>query len=370
MNPLKTAAKKILRALNRDWEIYVMDYLYIRRLNRRPPELQWKSARPGPCARLDAGGARIGSRLYVFGGFDNFVRVIKFLDIYDFDADRWVARHDLPAGMAQSHLGVIGDGERFIYIVSGQYGNQCRPPIKSCFVYDTQTGVFQSLPPLPEARYAPTVQLWRGRLHAVGGSKEDRNTPSTDHWSIAVDNGRAVETAWRREPAVPRGGPHRGSAVAGDALYVFGGQEGDYIAIPGDPDFTCTGDLTNEVVYADTYRLGQGKKSWQRMADMPVKVSHVEFASLVMGPFVVVAGGMDNKDPRTKEVTVTDVIQMYDTRADTWRVAGHLPYCLKATIAAHYKGQFYVTTGQRNKDVGNMRADSFDLRVWRAAFSV
>lgn len=43
----------------------------------------------------------------------------------------------------------------------------------------------------------------------MGGSKENRHTPGTDHWSIAVKNGKALENQWRKEIPVPRGGPHR-----------------------------------------------------------------------------------------------------------------------------------------------------------------
>lgn len=58
-------------------------------------------------------------------------------------------------------------------------------------------------------RYAPATQLWRGRFHVMGGSKENRHTPGVDHWSLAVKNGKALEKEWRTETPIPRGGPHR-----------------------------------------------------------------------------------------------------------------------------------------------------------------
>lgn len=58
-------------------------------------------------------------------------------------------------------------------------------------------------------RYAPATQLWRGRLHVMGGSKENRHTPALEHWSIAVKDGQALEKEWRSEIPIPRGGPHR-----------------------------------------------------------------------------------------------------------------------------------------------------------------
>lgn len=59
------------------------------------------------------------------------------------------------------------------------------------------------------SRYAPATQLWRGRLHVMGGSKENRHTPGLEHWSIAVKDGKVLEKEWRNEIPIPHGGPHR-----------------------------------------------------------------------------------------------------------------------------------------------------------------
>ncbi|OMO90338.1 Kelch-type beta propeller [Corchorus olitorius] len=72
--------------------------------------------------------------------------------------------------MAHSHLGMVTDG-RYIYVVTGQYGPQCRGPTAHTIVLDTETKTWQDLPPLPVPRYAPATQLWRGRLHVMGGSE-------------------------------------------------------------------------------------------------------------------------------------------------------------------------------------------------------
>nr|GEW78541.1 kelch repeat-containing protein At3g27220-like [Tanacetum cinerariifolium] len=63
---------------------------------------------------------------------------------------------------------------------------------------------------------------------------------STDHWSVAVKNGKALEKTWRKEVPIPRGGPHRACVAAGDQLYVIGGQEGDFMPKPGSPIFKCS----------------------------------------------------------------------------------------------------------------------------------
>lgn len=172
----------------------------------------------------------------------------------------------MPKEMAHSHLGMVTDG-RYVYVVTGQYGPQCRGPTARNFVLDTETKEWHDLPPLPVPRYkqcciqallylyghalplililllkfgylvccmlsrknkycfeplfvsffipnllfryTPATQLWRGRLHVMGGSKEDRHEPGLEHWSIAVKDGKALENEWRSEVPIPRGGPHR-----------------------------------------------------------------------------------------------------------------------------------------------------------------
>jgi hypothetical protein len=368
MKTLKTLVRKFINAINPDLECQAVDQFRFNQLKRRPPQLMWQAIAPGPQERLDAAGAQVGHELFVFGGFLWTAEVISFVDVFDLKQHQWTARIPTPGGMAQTHVGMESD-ERYIYIISGQAGNHCRPATAECFVFDALNRTFGSLPPLPQARYAPTVQLWRGRLHVIGGSCEDRQTPSIDHWSLAVANGQAAETQWRPEAPISRGGPHRAAAVINDRLYVFGGQEGDYVAIPGDPDFRCTGELTCETMYADTYMLEAGADHWKRMASMPVPASHTEYTVIQRGGTVALLGGQAEKDPKTKIITLTDAIQVYDALTDSWTIAGPLPYRVKSTVAAYYNGQLYMTTGQRDRSPQDPTpVDKFERGVWKAAF--
>lgn len=75
------------------------------------------------------------------------------MDVYNFTSNTWGGRFDMPKEMAHSHLGMVTDG-RYIYVVSGQYGPQCRGPISRCFVLDTKTKEWHDLLSLPAPRYA------------------------------------------------------------------------------------------------------------------------------------------------------------------------------------------------------------------------
>lgn len=86
-------------------------------------------------------------------------QVHPHVDVYNFTDNTWCERFDTPKDMAHSHLGVATDG-RYIYIVSGQYGPQCRGPIDRSYVLDTETRKWQSLPPLPSPRYLILANLF------------------------------------------------------------------------------------------------------------------------------------------------------------------------------------------------------------------
>jgi len=80
------------------------------------------------------------------------LQVHSHVDIYNFSDNTWGGRFDMPKDMAHSHLGMVTDG-RFIYVVTGQYGPQCRGPTARNFVLDTETKEWHDLPPLPVPRY-------------------------------------------------------------------------------------------------------------------------------------------------------------------------------------------------------------------------
>ncbi|GMQ07814.1 hypothetical protein CsSME_00051850 [Camellia sinensis var. sinensis] len=209
------------------------------------PELEWEKMATAPVPRLDGAAIQIKNLLYVFAGYGTIDTVHSHVDIYNFTDNTWGGRFDMPREMAHSHLGMVTDG-RYIYVVTGQYGPQCRGPTARTFVLDTETKQWQDMPSLPVPRYAPATQLWKGRLHVMGGSKENRHTPALEHWSLAVKDGKAVEKEWRNEIPIPHGGPHRACIVVDDRLYIIGGQEGDFMAKPGSPIFKCS--RRNEVI--------------------------------------------------------------------------------------------------------------------------
>ncbi|XP_077227863.1 galactose oxidase/kelch repeat superfamily protein [Tasmannia lanceolata] len=330
------------------------------------PQLEWEQMAEAPVPRLDGAAQQIKNLLYVFAGYGTIDYVHTHVDIYNFTDNTWGGRFDMPKEMAHSHLGMATDG-RYIYVVTGQYGPQCRGPTSRSFVLDTETKQWNDLPSLPLPRYAPATQLWRGRLHAMGGSKEDRHEPGLEHWSIAVKNGKALEKEWRSEIPIPRGGPHRACVVANDRLFVIGGQEGDFMAKPGSPIFKCS--RRKEVVFGDVYMLDDGMK-WKQVPSMPKPDSHIEFAWVIVNNSIVVAGGTTITHPVTKKMVL--VGEVFRFRLDTleWSVLGKLPFRVKTTLVGFWNGWLYFTSGQRDRGPNDPAPKKVISSTWRTKLNL
>ncbi|CAL5370237.1 unnamed protein product [Camellia sinensis] len=330
------------------------------------PRLEWEEMAPAPVPRLDGSSVQIKNLLYVFSGYGTIDYVHSHVDVYNFTDKTWGGRFDTPKEMAHSHLGITTDG-RYVYVISGQYGPQCRGPTARAFVLDTQTKKWQSFPPLPVPRYAPATQIWKDRLHVIGGSKENRHTPGKDHWSIAVKNGKALEKKWRTEVSIPRGGPHRACVAVENQLYVIGGQEGDFMPKPGSPTFKCS--RRHEVVYGDVYMLDE-KMKWKELPPMPKPDSHIECSWVLVNNSIIIVGGTTEKHPVTKRMILVGELFRFDLRSHKWSVIGRLPYRVKTTLAGFWDGWLYFTSGQRDRGPDNPQPRKVIGDLWRTKLSL
>ncbi|XP_020253400.1 LOW QUALITY PROTEIN: kelch repeat-containing protein At3g27220-like [Asparagus officinalis] len=306
-------------------------------------QLQWEEMAAAPVPRLDGAAIQIENLLFVFAGYGTIDYVHSHVDIYNFTDNTWGGRFDMPKEMAHSHLGMVTDG-RYIYVVTGQYGPQCRGPTARNFVLDTEKKEWHDLPPLPVPRYAPATQLWRGRLHVMVQQEDRPNEPGTQHWSLAVKDGK-LEKEWRSKYQYLVC-PHRACVVANDRLLVIGGQEGDFMAKPGSPIFKCA--RRSEVVYGNVYMLDD-KQKWTELPPMPKPDSHIEFAWKMVNNSIIIAGGTTEKHPITKKMVLVGEVFRFNLDTMEWSVVGRMPFRIKTTLVGYWDGWLYFTSGQRDR---------------------
>lgn len=351
-----------IRAAVRNWKRNIRDRLYRRRRPPLPVDFKWRPGLRCPQKLVEAGGAVIGKRAYIFNGFESIDKVANHCHVFDLGTKKWVDQFATPADMPQTHMGMATDGERFIFSIGGQWGAQCSPCTNRCDVYDAVGRAWGRLPDLPEPRYLSIAQFWNGRIHVVGGSKPDRCTPVREHWSLAVKAGCAVEPAWREEVAIPRGGIHRGAVIVNNSLYVLGGTEGDVKPIPSDAQFRCDWNKPPELFHGEVYRLDAGGHEWVRLADMPLAIAHNDASTIAIEDSILIFGGT------TSRVKCTDTVLRYQISADTWDVVGYLPYHMKSSFVACSAGEIFLLTGQRSISPEDHRAGKILDSVWMGKY--
>ncbi len=356
--------KLISFTVDPDWEYQIKEQFYFDRLERKPPDLIWQACRPLPLARVESGCVQLGDQLYIVGGYSTLDQALSEIAIFDLRANKWSGRFPMPSDVPQTHQGICSDKKRYIFLLSGQLGPQCSPSVLNCFTLDVQERRWLELPPLPEPRYAPVAQFCNERIYVCGGTREDRWTLASDHWSLGIAEGRPLERQWRRESSIPRGGMHRASTVTDEKIYVFGGQEGDVKPYPHDPKFMCNWSTPLEQGFPDCFCYDVLRKTWAAIAPLPVPLSHTEAAVINFGRNILVGGG------HLERYTYHDQIYCYDREKNEWRAVGLWPDPIKGFVFGYFNGWLYVITGQRSKSMEDLGPGETLRSTWRTRFKI
>ncbi|MDX5365637.1 MAG: hypothetical protein LPK88_04345 [Alphaproteobacteria bacterium] len=303
----------------------------------------WREGAPMTTGRAFAGGALIGTELYVVGG-DSTSGPRTDAEIYDIRGDIWRAAPALPSGLLQ--FGMAEFGGR-LYVAGGY---EAPPPERPQFgmldeaaqpaavpgdtaralVYDPKVGTWVSIASMPAPRaghgfvvvgdwiyalggrgeaasrvwaYDPSANSWQqvgdpmpgprvaaayaaanGRIYAIGGLIDGNATARVDIFDPAT--GR-----WQSGPALPSPRAGHVAAVMNGRIHVTGGEQRRPLR-----------------TYGDHFVLDAGGSVWRRSAAMP-SPRHGAVAAAADGRLVVVGGS-----PGAGVYTVfteTDVVDIY-----------------------------------------------------------
>lgn len=325
------------------WALSLIRKYRAKRLAYIDTQSFWGASSPCPEALYDAGSAYLNGKMYVFGGYNSVNKVNSKIFIYDCAEDTWHNLANIPSEFPQSHCAICSDNVRFIYLAGGQIGAQCAPAVSNVLGYDTLKNNWFSLPQLPEARYAGTLQFIDGILYYVGGAKEDRHTPASNLWSLNIGK----DLHWNELPSCPLPAMHRGSLSIDSDLYVFGGQQGDFQPLGKSKGNLCTS-ATQEIYREEVYKYSTKTKKWDSLPSMPIPVSHIDFSVLYDDNFIYVLGGQLYKHPYRYWLRIGNHIQRFDIKNSCWDIAGALPYRVKVINACIHKGKIIFTVGQRD----------------------
>ena len=284
-------------------------------------DFNWTVGTPSPIARVEAGGAVINDKIYVFGGFTNTSMDASLQShVYDPSTNVWTRLADMPAKITHSICAADGN---IVWIVAGFDGNDPGVATNNVYKYNIVTDSWSQGPNLPEARGGGGTAIVGRELHFFGGYAADRNTNKADHWVLDLDN----PTAWTTAANMPSPRGHLGVAVFSGKIYAVGGQFGHDGA-------NTESDLMH--VY------DPATNTWAQSASLPFPRSHHEAGTIVHEDHIIVLGGQSAVSTNINDISA------YDPATDTWKTLPTLPININGTIAAIINNQFYVTTGSIN----------------------
>lgn len=284
----------------------------------------WQLMAPAPAGHIEGGAATVNNRLYIFSGFATAGVLIPSsrVDVYHLATNTWESSV-MPFGptpFSSSHIQAAADGQ-YVWFAGGFVGPSGGPPTDEVWRYDTLTDTWTPGPPLPAPRASGGLAVEGRNLHFIGGLPADRQTDQADHWVLDLDN----PVAWVNAAPFNRPRNHFQAVTINGIIYAVGGQTGH------------DGPL-DDVPWVDAY--DPVTDTWQQVADLPVRRSHVEPATLVINERILIVGGRSWGLP-----SPVNMVTQYNPQTDTWEDLDPLPVPLIGMSGAYIGNYVVVTTG-------------------------
>lgn len=268
----------------------------------------WAALPDMPTARIYAGAAALGGRVYVLGGCvvqSGAVMALGAVESYGPDGNAWRSHAPMPTPRSSFGTAVV-DGR--IFVVGGT-ATDTRQALGVVEVYDPRTDSWQARAPMPTPRSQVAVVFAAGKIYAIGGNAGHERAFEV------YDPARDI---WTAQPPLAAPRRNAGAVAIADRVYVFGG---------------VTPDGSTLVDTLDEFDPATGR--WSRHAAAPT--ARTDFALVAVGSRIVAIGGF-NKGPISR-------VEEYDTDARVWSAAADLPKPLQFPAAAVLDGIVHVAGG-------------------------
>ncbi|MEL6858888.1 MAG: kelch repeat-containing protein [Pseudomonadota bacterium] len=214
--------------------------------------------------------------------------------------------------------------------------------------YDLQSGVWETLAPLPRARHHPNLISFNGTLLAIGGFEVGG---ADAVWQMQAGIWIFDGETWRDGPSLPQPNGESVLAVIADRLHVCGGRT---------PVGASNASWNDHNDVADHYVLDRGDGEWAKAAPLPTARNSA--AAAVIGADWHVVGG------RTVAEGNSAAHEVYDAYEDRWRQAAPLPQAQGGLAAGAVGDKLYAFGGEYFDNGGGVYAEcwaySADTDAW------
>lgn len=280
------------------------------------PTAPWASGPGLPIgATQETAAVAVAGRVYVIGGFNGQLGVVRAVQAFDTATCAWSAGPDLPMAVHHANAAVV-DGT--IYVVGVMTGLDFQA-IGQVWAWNPATDAGwapRAAMPVGTARGSAVVGVIGDTIVVAGGLRGGGAVAEVSAYDPVAD-------AWDTTlPPLPAARDHGCGGVIGGRLYVAGGRLG---AI--------------DSRQANVYELTPGA-GWVERAAMPTARGGT--ACGVVGDRLVVVGGEGNPDAPSR---VFAEVEAYAPARDAWATLAPMPTPRHGMGAAAWGGRLYVPGG-------------------------
>ena len=298
-------------------------------MSYRVHQLAWKQLPDMPVGKWEPASLVRDDKLYVLGGYANYVVSSRRQDVFDPLERSWTRLQDCPSTI--SHVNLVPDLSGFWY--AGGMKDKPSKGIKDHIIsevwhYDLGNDRFSAAPLLPEPRAAGAMQRIENKLHYISGLMVDRDTDSPDHFVFDLDEWiKSGSGKWTK--AAPLKVPRNQHSIAtlGEKIYVIGGQ------------------FNHDSQQLDQERVDiydPLSDSWTEGPPLPVAHSHSEHATFVHNQRIWMLGGHSTPSGGKKGFC-QNIVTLAE--GGEWEITGHLPKPISSPAAGVIGKKLYVAGG-------------------------
>ena len=285
---------------------------------------EWRALPDMPVGKWEPGTVVLDDKLYVFGGYTFGVVSSKRAEFFDPKDGSWTTIQELPSAI--THMNTILDG-RNVWFAGGFKDGYPGHAIAEVWQYDVDLDRYSAAHLLPEPRAGGGLAIVRGKMHFFGGLMADRDTDSSDHWVLDLDQWATGSAQWTDAAPFPLPRNQFSTVVLNNKIYAIGGQ-----------------------FHHDSEQLDQSRvdiydpitDSWSRGPDLPKGHSHAEGATFVHENHIYMLGGHTTPAGGTKSQD-SDILRLAEN--GQWQKIGELATPLSSPAGAIIDNQMYVAGG-------------------------
>ncbi len=291
--------------LGRKWPIETITRVFADRAVALPPE--WSTFAQSDLPRYEMIRVRDGATLYLFGGFYSAkIEATPRSESLDLTTGKWTRLTDMPVALTHATAAIVRDT---VWIAGGFEGNHPGPATARVWRYSVTGNAWSQGPSLPQPRGGGALVADGEVLHYFGGYLPDRNTNSSEHWTLRVG-----DSEWKTAANLPDARGHLSGIVLAGRAYAVGGAHG-HDPIPIDVDAVHRYDLAAD--------------AWELAPSLPMPLSHTEPSTTEYDGRLLSAGGRSRPSQREN----ADDILLFDPTTTRWTNLGRTPMPMLGGLA-------------------------------------